>query len=52
MRVVFTEIVMQGAKDAPKQELRASVGISYSQAQLLVNSLNQALAMAKNAPKV
>jgi hypothetical protein len=36
LRVVFTEIVGEGAKAEPTQQLRASVALSYSQAQLLI----------------
>jgi hypothetical protein len=51
LRIVFTEMVAEGVKAEPRQELRASVAMSYSQAQLLLQSLTQSLAMLKTAHK-
>jgi hypothetical protein len=52
VRLVFTEIVNQGIKDDPAQELRASVAISHTQAALLIKSLSASLERVKTAPKV
>ncbi len=52
IRLVFTEIILDAPNTGPRQEMRASVAISYSEAQLLHQALSQALAMAKTAPKV
>lgn len=49
IRIVFSEIVLEGPKAPPKNELRASVALSYTQANQLLQALTQSLNMAKTA---
>jgi len=47
LRIVFTEVVVDSPNTKPRQELRASVVMSYSEAQLLHQALTMAIQMSK-----
>lgn len=51
LRIVFTEIVVDAPNAKPRQELRASVSISYSEAQLLHQALTMAIQLSKQTPQ-
>jgi hypothetical protein len=47
IRIVFSEIVLDAPNADPKHELRASVAMSFTQAQQLLQALTQSLSLVK-----